>query len=236
MSINYSLYENKLIAGGDSYAAHVNIKGSVGLEQIADRIVGMGTTVRKADILAVLENTCQACEEYLIEGNRVNVGDVFDLYPSIKGVFDSITDSFDPARHKIEVNAAPGTRVRKNVQESASVEKQQTILPIPTLLQFVDLGSGTVNTSITHDNIGTIHGHRLKFDPDDPTEGIFFVDNVGAETKVTAIQKNKPGELIFLNPTLSGPDGPYTLEVRAHFSTGGELRTGILDYELTALP
>ena len=235
MAINYSLYENKLPAAGDTYAARVNIKGSIGLEQIADRIVGMGTTVRKADILAVLENTCQACEEYLIEGNRVNVGGVFDLFPSIKGVFDSITDSFDPARHKVEVSAAPGTRLRKNVQESASVEKQQTILPMPTLLEFVDLGSGTTNTSATPNNIGTINGHRLKFDPDDLTEGIFFVDKFGADFKVLAIQKNKPGELVFMIPALEVAQNPYTLEVRAHFSVAGELRTGTLEYELTAL-
>ena len=72
-------------------------------------------------------------------------------------------------------------------------EKQQTILPMPALLQFVDLGSGTNNTSITPNNIGTINGHRLKYDPADPTEGIFFVDSLGAATKVTAVQKNKPG-------------------------------------------
>ena len=235
MSINYSLYENKLPSAEDTYAARVNIKDSVGLDEIADRIVAMGTTVRKADILAVLENTCQACEEYLIEGNRVNVGGVFDLFPSIKGKFDSITDNFDPARHKVEVSAAPGKRIRKAIQESASVEKQETILPTPALLQFVDLGSETTNTSITVSNIGTIYGHRLKFDPTDPTEGIFFVDSVGAEYKVTEIQKNKPSELVFMNPVMSGAENPYTLEVRAHFSTGGELRTGILDYELDVI-
>ena len=236
MSINYSLYENKLPAANDSYAARVSIKNSVGLDEIADRIVSMGTTVRKADILAVLENTCQACEEYLLEGTRVNVGGMFDLFPSIKGVFDSITDSFDPARHRLEVSASPGTRIRKAIQENGTVAKQETILPAPALLEFVDLGSGTSNTSVSANNIGTINGHRLKFDPADPTEGIFFVDNVGAATKVTAVQKNKPGELVFMNPALSGAENPYTLEVRAHFSINGELRTGILDYELTAIP
>lgn len=235
MSINYSLYENKLPAAGDTYAARVHIKDSVGMDELADRIVSMGTTVRKADILAVLENTCQACEEYLLEGSRVNVGGVFDLFPRIKGVFDSVTDSFDPARHSIEVGANPGQRVRKTVHENATVEKQQTILPMPTLLEFVDLGSGTVNTSVTADNIGTINGHRLKFDPADPTEGIFFIDSVGGEQKVTAFQKNKPGQLVFMTPTLPAAENPYTLEVRAHFSVDGELRTGILDYQLTAL-
>ena len=236
MSINYSLYENKLPAAGDTYAARVQNKGSIGLEEIADRIINLGTTVRKADILAVLENTCQVCEDALLDGTRVNVGGVFDLFTSIKGVFDDITDSFDPTRHSVEVAAAPGSRVRKTIQENATVEKQQTILPQPSLLQFQDFATDTTNTSITPNNNGAIYGSRLKYNPDDPTEGIFFVDSFGAATKVTAVIKNKPSELIFMNPPLSGAENPYTLEVRVHFTENGDLRVGKLSSSLTALP
>ncbi len=56
----------------------------------------------------------------------------------------------------------------------------------------------------------------------------------GAETKVSAVQKNKPGQLVFLVPALA--DGYYRLEVRAQFSKDGEVRTGELEALLLVGP
>ncbi len=117
------------------------------------------------------------------------------------------------------------------VRAGASVAKQETIKPTPALLEYVDLGSGETNGTITPDNIGTINGHRLKFDPTEPAEGIFFIADDNSETKATAIQKNKPGQLVFLVPTLAS--GTYHLEVRAIFGKETQPRTGRLEEELT---
>jgi len=98
----------------------------------------------------------------------------------------------------------------------------------PALLEYVDLGSGETNGTITSGNIGTINGHRLKFNPDQADEGIYFVNvDTGADLKLTIIQKNKPGQLVFLVPTV--PGGQYYLEVRTRFRDSAEIRTGRLD-------
>ena len=57
---------------------------------------------------------------------------------------------------------------------------------------------------------------------------IFYLTSVNsAEVKATAIQKNKPGQLVFLAPSV--PGGQYYLEVRTRFRDSAELRTGRLD-------
>lgn len=232
MTIDYALYKNKLTGADDLYAARTLITSSADLEAIADRIVEQGSTVTRTDCIAVLEGAVTAVQSLLLEGARVNFGGLFDLYPKIKGKFNSITDHYDPARHQVDIGATPGSRVRKYVRENASVGKLETILPQPLVLEYFDLGSGTTNTNITASNIGTLRGSRLSFDPSDETEGIFIVDaSSGNAERVTAIQKNKPSELVFMVP-FALPASMF-IEVRKHFSTEGELRTGRLDYTLT---
>jgi hypothetical protein len=234
MPIHYALYENKLTETPNEYAGRVQTLDSVGLNELADQIVDQGTTVRKADILAVLENMCLACENFLIMGFRVQIGGVCELFPRIKGNFVGPEDTFDPARHTIEVGANAGARIRKAVQERAKVTKNATILPKPDPLGYADLGSGQVNSTVTVGSIGTVYGARLRTDDEVADEGIFFVNTAdGSETQVPPanIQKNSPGELVFLIPFLA--DGNYNLQVRAHFSKDGQLRTGTLSAELT---
>ena len=104
------------------------------------------------------------------------------------------------------------------------------------MLEFEDFGSGTTDTSVSADKNGAIYGSKLKFDPNNATEGIFFVDKNGVDTKVTSVIKNKPSELIFMNPALSGTESPYTLEVRVHFTENGDLRVGKLSGSLVPIP
>ena len=91
--------------------------------------------------------------------------------------------------------------------------------------------------SAGHVNFAQLSGSRLKFDPAEADEGIYFVSTVAGETKVTTVQKNKPSQLVFLVPALAA--GTYHLEVRARMGSGTsarELRIGRLDSTLTAIP
>jgi hypothetical protein len=81
--------------------------------------------------------------------------------------------------------------------------------------------------------MGRLHGHRLKFDPDDPTQGIFFVHSDHSETPVEVVGENLPAKLIFTVPAL--PAGDYRLTVRATVNGTTEVRSGTLDETLTVL-
>lgn len=228
MAINYALFENNLTSDPNDYAAHVQETGSADLDAIANRIIDQGSTTTKADILAVLEDAIKATESFLLEGYRVNLGGLCELFPRVKGVFNGITDTFDASRHRVDVGANPGSRVRGTVRDNASVSKEETVKPAPAPLEYVDLATGEINGAVTAGTIGTINGHRLKFDTAQADEGIYFVAATGPPiaTKVSAVQKNKPGQVVFLVPALA-PAATYYLEVRARF--GSDLRIGRLD-------
>lgn len=228
MPINYALFENHLTTDPTDYTAQVKITSSVDLDGIVQRILDQGSTVTRPDILAVLEDAIKASESILLEGSRLNFGGLVDLYPRIRGVFNGLTDSYDPARHSVEVGATSGSRVRKTVREQAQVHKQETIKPSPAPIEYLDVNSGQINTTYTPNGIGQISGHRLKFDETQADEGIFFIaDGDSTVTKVSIVQKNKPGQLVFMVPALTGDD--YWVEVRARLQGGTELRKGRLD-------
>ncbi|MBN1436835.1 MAG: DUF4469 domain-containing protein [Sedimentisphaerales bacterium] len=227
MTIPYALYENKLSETDNAYAARVLCYNTVGLQDLADYIVNQGTTVRRADILAVLENLCQACESLLIMGMRIQLGGVCEMFTKIKGNFDGPTDSFDPSRHTLDVGTNAGGRIRRAVREQASLTKGETILPAPDVLQYEDLTSGEVDGLITPYGVGTINGSRLKFDPAAGDEGVFLIRGEGTALPVLLMQRNMPKQLVFQLPDLP-LDEDLTLEVRTRYTTDGELRSGRL--------
>ncbi|MDZ7693882.1 MAG: DUF4469 domain-containing protein [Balneolaceae bacterium] len=80
-----------------------------------------------------------------------------------------------------------------------------------------------------------ITGALLKFDQKDPNQGVFFVNiEDGSATRVeTTMLKNKPSELIFMNPLLD--PGTYYLEVRSILTGNTKIRTGRLSAQVTAV-
>lgn len=232
MPIHYALFENNLTADPDDYAAIAQAIDSADLDRVVQRMIDRGSTTTRADILAVLEDAIGACESLLVDGMRVNLGGLVELFPRVRGVFTGAGDAFDPARHTIDVGANPGARVRATVRGDASVVKDEAIKPTPNPIEYRDIATDTTNGQVTPDNIGQLTGSRLKYDPDQPDEGIYFLPTgVGGETKVATVQKNKPSQLVFLIPTLTS--GDYQIEVRARISGGTELRSGRLDVILT---
>ena len=62
---------------------------------------------------------------------------------------------------------------------------------------------------MTPGGLAQLDGHRLKFDPADPAQGIFFVAADRRETRVEEIARNRPAELILRVPPLAA--GTYPL-------------------------
>lgn len=233
MPIHYALFENNVTADPDDYAAVVQMTDTADLDALIRRMIERGSTTTRADILAVMEDAIGACESMLLDGMRVNFGGLVELFPRVRGVFNGATDTFDPARHSVDVGANPGNRVRQTVRDNASVVKDEAVKPSPNPLEYRDVNTDTTNDQVTPGNIGQLSGSRLKYDPAQADEGVFFLPTGGGpDTKVATVQKNKPSQLVFLVPAGLGV-GTYYLEVRARVRGGTYLRIGRLDSVLT---
>lgn len=232
MGIPYSLFPNNLTPDPTDFAAAVQTKGTADFDAIALRISEQDNTVGEVDVLAVLRAMEKTCQALLIEGNRVVLGGLVQLFPRVRGIFSGAADVFDPARHRIDVGANPGQRVRNAVREQATVEKVRAIKPAPEVLEYVDFATQQVNAAVTPSRSGKIEGSRLKYDPAQPDEGVFFVPTDGGPAvQPEIVSVNLPAEIHFENPTLA--PGSYGLEIRTRVAGGTELRIGNLDGSLT---
>jgi hypothetical protein len=231
MPIYFALYPNALTEEPDDYYAVVQPAQSRDIEDIADRIIEMGSTVTRADILSVLNDRDEAVRAMLLDGDRVNTP-LVSLSVSIKGVFNGPHDSFDASRHQFKVSANPRRDLETWVQKNARSQKVEPDRPEPMPQRFIDVTSGELNSLITAGSVVNIEGRRLKFDADDPEQGVFFVADDGTASRAEKIARNTPSELIVVVPD-DLPSGNYTLEVRSILPDVNEVRTGELPHTLS---
>lgn len=89
----------------------------------------------------------------------------------------------------------PGKRYRKAVREQAQAAKQEAVKPKPNPLEYTpstgsgrcDINSGERNSVLIPGGMGQVVGHRLKFDPADANQGVFFVAEGGGATKAVVV-------------------------------------------------
>ncbi len=231
MALKYALFENHLTDDPSDYMAVVQLQASKSQEDVIDLMIGRGSTVTKAEALSVLEEYAAAIEQLLREGQALNTP-LFNLSPTIKGVFTSEDESYNAATHTVKINVTPGKRL-KQVANEIEVQRVAGVSPQPDLLYVDDLGSGTRNEQLTPGNIARLKGSRLKFDPTDPLQGIFLVSEANEETRISTVSRNKPAQLDFLVPALA--PGLYKLVVRTLLKNTKTIRSGTLQVELNII-
>ncbi len=83
-----------------------------------------------------------------------------------------------------------------------------------------------VNNTLTLDGNARIRGNHLKFDKNDPEQGLFLIDSKGKAQRVDRFTDIEPKELTFRVPKTLAKD-TYQVEVRTALATK-ELRVGKL--------
>lgn len=204
-------------APGNFIARTVNVR-SYTEDEIANQMLRRGTMLTKTDILAVMELRNTVIRDILAEGNAVNTA-LFNAHPSISGVFNGVSDSFDASRHHTHINLNPGKLLRE-VEKQIRPGKVNVAAPVPNITLVVDTVSGAINGKLTANGVIQVHGYRLRFFVDNPKNGLFLIGEDGTETRFNTIVENKPARLIAILPA-GLQTGNYYLEVRTNFSPSG---------------
>jgi hypothetical protein len=229
--IHYTLEKNYLTPDPNDFRAMTHPAGSIGDEDIIRRIVERGTTVAEADVAAVLRLLSDVVIDAVKQGYKVNM-DLGSYDAGIKGVFTSEDEGFSLVAHRIVPRVSPSARMRRDVAAGATVQKEKRVLPMPIPYQLLDVASGEVNTILTPGSMAVLLGHRLKFNPDAPEEGIFLQAVDGSESRMAEVGINKPGRQVFNLPDDLQP-GDYSLVVRASWRGSKDVREGILPETLS---
>lgn len=195
-----------------------------------DRMMQRGSGLSRQDAQAALSLFFNTIETMVLEGYRV-VTPLAVFGAKIKGRFDHPEDTFNSTRHKVEAAVSAGADIRRSVQDKAQMVQQEANSPHPKPEAFFDPVSGERNSQVNAGRVGQVTGRRLKFDPADPTQGIFFIAADGSAVRAEVMVMNTPRKLIFEVPAGLAA-GDYVLEVRAAVNSG-TVRSGRLVDVLT---
>ncbi|GHU24302.1 hypothetical protein FACS1894172_10640 [Spirochaetia bacterium] len=231
------LYENLLSADQNDYVARVSAERTLNVREICESAVERGG----ADIsAAAMEHAVALYHKELgyrlCDGFSVNTG-WYTASMHVKGVFDSPTSAFDPAKHTVIAEFHQGAELRKElaaVTVSILGKAESTFF----ITQVTDMRTGSVNDILTPGRNAKIAGSKLKVAGESATCGVYFV-NTADQTRVKVdsadIVENQNAHLMVLTPALSA--GTYQLEITTQYSGGSTLlkepRTATFDRPLT---
>jgi len=212
--IKYALLENKLLADSNGCVSVVTTAGTKDLNDILNLMVDEGSGLTLPQAMAYFEKLSQIVEYYLEEGYKISTP-LFRIQPTMRGVFDNPSDTFDPSRHKLRFCTCSGSRLKKLAAQT-KLEKTKTDIfqQVPVITGFFNEINKVINTAAISDGSGVITGKWLKFNPDDSRLGIFFIseNNPSIVIRMTGYTEIKPSKVHFRIPFI--PPGKYRIIVR----------------------
>ena len=226
---DYSLESNHLTSDPNDYFARVRVNGSIDQKTLISDMLNRGTTLNQPELEGTLKLLFDVCVARLAEGYNVHTP-LGDMTLSLKGVFNGIEDSYDSSRHVLDVSISSTPELRQSIKNTVSLSRVERTSKRPQPEEYHDLYSGETNGPLVAGNLGRLMGTNMKFDPEDASQGIYFIAAEGTETKIENVGINKPSELIFNIPTTL-TSGDYTVEVRAMI--GKNIESGRLPVTLT---
>lgn len=192
------MVDNPLTSDPTDFRAAVQSEKSVDDAELLEMILHRSTGIAKSDVLRILDEYGIALCFFLAKGRSINTS-LLNAFYSVSGVFTSEEDRFEPSRHELNLNIKPGISLRE-VLDQVTIEKVEASDVSPSVKQFFDTESGTKNEQLTPGEPGKLAGKRLKFDMEDPAQGVFFIDSKKKELKVEKYVECNPSKLIFKIP------------------------------------
>jgi DNA-binding domain/Domain of unknown function (DUF4469) with IG-like fold len=231
------LYDNTLTKDNpNDFTAKTASERSLNVQQICLSASNRGgadisaSAMEHATELFLKEMAYQLCD-----GFSVNTG-YFTANTTIRGVFDSPSETFNKDKHSIIFQFNQGEKLRAEIP-NIEVNILGVAEASAVILQVTDVKSGSVNDLLTPGRNLKIVGSKIKVTGDDASVGVYFVDATTQErTKVeqSDIVTNNPSEVMVVIPELAA--GTYTIEVLTQYSGSQSLkepRTATLDKQLT---
>ena len=219
--LQYGLLENLLTPAPDDCMAVTQNVRSYTDDEILEQMIQRGTTITRTDVKAVLQLYREVVASIVADGSGLNT-DLINAAPGISGVFTSAADSFDAARHRINVNVTPGRALRAAAAR-ITVQKVQMSATGPYITEVKDAVVGSVNSTVAAGNVLQLTGARLKFLAGSDTNGVYLVpaSGEGAEVRCTTVIENKPARLMVIVPA-DAPAADYFVEVRTTYSAAAK--------------
>ena len=228
MSLTIRAMRNHLGTSEYPYYALASWYEFIDSDAFVDRMAAGRTTLSKTDIVAVFQLAREELARLLADGYYVKTP-LGAALPVAKGSFRSTSDPFLPRdpnsghelRFDFRLDPAIETEALAAIQ---CVRDKEGDRRLPSVLSVSALPSGA-GAEIEAGGLVRISGRRIKFDPSNESQGLFFVDETGVETRAEVYVLVLPSSLIAAVPATL-VEGGYRLSVRT-LSKGGEKLEGV---------
>lgn len=192
-------------------------------EDIAKAIKAEGSELHLETLLDVIGRVEQCKQRFLLNGFAVQ-DSLVHITPRVKGSWTGSIRLFDPAMHKVTIDAVPTIRLSRLLEREVGVTILGERAQGGALIGMVcDLISGKNDETLTPGGDLIITGEKIKIAPvDDPALGVRFTAADGTETPLdTPLVENKPKRVVCRVPLLA--PGTYFLSLTTRYSSGGRL-------------
>lgn len=227
--IKYALVKNQMATDKPNYVANVSCMDNKTFDDLLNIMVEEGTGLTRPQALAYFERLTQTVISLLENGCTVNTP-LFKVRPTIKGVFETADDYFNPEKQRLSYTMCAGKRM-KPVTANIVLKKIKSNLPV--IKTYLDGVSRETNSKITPGGIAEIKGENLQFNADDPEQGVFFcaAHHPAAAIRALSFLRNTFNEISFLVPQLEV--GNYILKIRTCSKDKSTQSSGTLKQVLT---
>jgi len=222
------LYPNNLRKGERVFRALIRKRQKYTLDEVVTRVVRRSPALTAAAVRGTLDLFMEEVSEILENGDSVTTP-LFKAQCSISGKFIDPDDYSLTNRHQVKVNLKPGNLLNK-MAKRVRPHKVESHLPRPLIELFTDMTTGEVNAVLTPGGPAVIKGTRLKFDADDPEQGVFLQSEDRQLLHIGSVLRNVFSQIVLVIPVGLSP-GAYQLIVKSKLKTQ-QLRTGELSHDL----
>lgn len=233
MSIKYFVFQTRF-QNESKFFGRAILNGTYDRDAIVGRMLKMGTSMTKTDIVALLQLLSETIEMVCSEGFRVNIEGLVSMTPVVGGQFLDKKDFVTAGRNTLYLTSQVSKALNDRFAQAATPEKVIVDENRPILIDVVDAEAEEGVAALKAGNIMTVSGKRLKFDVTHPEEYLRLVnaENSTEFLPITKFQKMSSQELVFRLPPAAFRTGYFEL---ASYLNTRSVRVGQSpDYELTA--
>jgi hypothetical protein len=209
--IQYHLSKNPFSDELNNCVAKIDNTKQATREAIVKECCNGAFGVSPEEVESVLLRLEQVIPRMLLNGYTINTP-LLNINPSITGVFEGWGDAFDPKRHSLHFRINPGKKI-KETSASVLLRKNRRMLETVDVFGFMDHTNPNLQNATKASSVCKLEGKRIKFNEEDPKQGIFFIAEDNSEIRINIFVKNSDTMQIFQTPS-DLPVGNYVIEIR----------------------
>lgn len=156
MTLRFGLRPFRLNNSKNKYSAVITNNETVSEKEIIEAMIAKGSTVSKAEALAVIEEYEAAVCKAIEEGKNVNTR-MYKIHAVIKGIFESEKEIFDSKKHSVQINIKAGNRLKQCV-ENIELEKLSLSNNAPLIHTFINLHTKQSNQRFSSSHVISLRG------------------------------------------------------------------------------